>query len=367
MNKKKKYIDYKSGIHNDTYYHVEDDLNMFPDAWCYVIWSARGKGKTYSALKYAYENDIPIIYMKRTIDDVNLICAATENFDPSPYVPINRDTGYNIKPKLIREGIGAFYKYEDGEPYGLPVAYCLAESAIKKFKGFDFSRCKWIVFDEFIPQIGERISKKEGQLLLDLYMTVQRDRMKRGFPELKLILFANAEEISTPITNELEIVDIMADLNASGQTHYEDEERHIMLHHITNEEFPMIEEEKGGIFAAMKNTAWGQKSFYGSFANNDFSNVNKVNLKRYKGYIHISYRLKNYYIYYNEDSGHYYMCKSRCRCEFDYNLDKENDQKRFFIEHQADLWNACTYNKMTFQKYSMYDLIMNYKKFFNVY
>ena len=358
MNKKK----------NDTYYHFEDDLLAYPDCWCYAVWSRRGPGKTYSSLKYAYENNIPIIYMKRTIDDVNLICYSNDyDFDASPYYPINRDCGYNIKPKLIRDGIGGFWKFEDGEPVGQPIAYCLAESAIKKFKGFDFSRCQWIIFDEFIPQIGERISRKEGQLLLDLYMTVMRDRMKRGLPELKLILFANAEEISTPITNELELVDAMADLNASGLSHFKDDERHIMLHHITNDECPMQEVEKGGIYDAMKNTAWGQKSFEGVFANNDFSNVNRLNLKRFRGYIHISYKLKNYYIYYNENNSQYYMCSSRCKTEYDYNLDKENDQKRFFIEHQADLWNACTYGRMTFQKYSMYDLIMNYKKFFNVY
>lgn len=352
---------------NDNYYHLEYDLELNPDAWCYVVWSARGKGKTYSALKYAYEKHIPIIYMKRTIDDVNLICAATEGFDPSPYVPINRDHGYNIKPKLIKEGIGAFYQYEDGEPQGMPVSYILAESAIKKFKGFDFSRCDWIVFDEFIPQIGERISRKEGELLLDLYMTVARDRQKRGKAPLKLILFANAEEISTPITNTLEIVDIMADLNASGASHFFDDERQILLHHITNDEYPLQEQEKSGIFEAMKNTAWGAKSFYGDFANNDFSNVSHINLKRYKCQIHIHYKMHDYYIYFNEVQNHYYMCFSRGTAMFSYDLNKENDQKRFYIEHQADLWNACTYNNMTFQKYSMYDLIINYKKFFNVY
>ena len=26
------------------YYHFEDDLNAYPDAWCFVVWSARGKG-----------------------------------------------------------------------------------------------------------------------------------------------------------------------------------------------------------------------------------------------------------------------------------------------------------------------------------
>ena len=353
---------------NNLYYHFEDDLKKYPGAWCFVVWSARGKGKTYSGLKYAYEEDIPIIYMKRTIDDVTLICSANNyGFDPSPYVPINRDCGYNIKARSIENGIGGFWQFnDDNEPVGLPASYCLAMSAIKKFKGFDFSRCDWVIFDEFIPQLGERISRKEGELLLDLYMTISRDRQKRGKEPLKLILFANAEEISTPVTNTLEIVDIMADLNATGQTHFFDESRGILLHHITSEEFPMQEEEKNGIYNAMIGTAWGQKSFEGSFANNDFSNVKQQSIKGMVPFIHIKHKTHDYYIYMKKDTGFYYMCGSRGKCIFDYDLNKENDQKKFWIEHQADLRNACIDNNMKFQKYSMYDLIVNYKKFFNI-
>lgn len=355
-------------INENQYYHFEDDLKKYDSAWCYVVWSARGKGKTYSALKYAYENHIPIIYMKRTIEDINLICSANNyGFDPSPYVPINRDHGYNVKAKSIDNGIAGFWNYEEGDAVGLPISYCLAMSAVRKFKGFDFSNCDWIVFDEFIPQLGERISRKEGELLLDLYMTIARDRQKRGKKPLKLILFANAEEISTPITNTLEIVDIMADLNANNETHYYDKERDILLHHITQEEFPLLEEEKTGIYKAMINTSWGAKSFEGTFANNDFSNVTRESLKGSFPFIHLHVNMKDYYIYLNKVRGEYYMCESRGKCIFDYDLNKENGQKKFWIEHQADLRNACIDGMMHFQKYSMYDLIMNYKKFYNIY
>ena len=353
---------------NNLYYHFEEDLQKYPDAWCYVVWSARGKGKTYSGLKYSYENGIPIIYMKRTIDDVQLLCSSNNyGFDPSPYVPINRDCGYNVKAQGIKDGIAGFWNVnQNGEPEGVPVSYCLAMSAVRKFKGFDFSRCDWILFDEFIPQIGERVSKKEGELLLDLYMTIARDRQKRGREPLKLILFANAEEISTPITNELEIVDIMADLNASGRTHFYDNERGIMLHHITSEEFPLQEQEKSGIYEAMKNTAWGQKSFEGSFSNNDFSNVERNTIKHMRPYIHLHYKNKDYYVYQNPGNGFYYVCSSRGKAMFSYDLNRENDQKKFWIEHQSELYFACIEDKMKFEKYTMYDLIINYKKFFSV-
>lgn len=356
--------------YGDGYYHIGKDLEDYPEAWCYVVWSHRGPGKTYSGLWYSLGNEIPIIYMKRTIEDVELICSANEfGFDPSPYVPINRDKGTNIKPKIIKNGIGGFWETDsEGTPVGIPVSYILACNAIKKFKGFDFSQCDWILFDEFIPQLGERTSagNKEGELMLDLYMTVARDRQRRGKKPLKLILFANSEEISTPITNTLEIVDIMADLNASGESHFYDEERGILLHHITRQEFPMQEEEKEGIFKAMQNTAWGAKAFEGDFANNDFTNVEQIRLKEFKPMIHLHYKTHDYYIYLRQRDGMYYMCKSRASCVFDYDLNKENDQKLFWMENGIDLRLACIGDKMRFQRYTMYDLIINYKKFFKV-
>ena len=43
----------------DEYYHLLHDFLRFPKAWCYVVWSKRGPGKTYSALSY-YENGRPM-------------------------------------------------------------------------------------------------------------------------------------------------------------------------------------------------------------------------------------------------------------------------------------------------------------------
>lgn len=349
------------------YYHFEDDLLAYPDAWCIAVWSKRGPGKTYSSLLYALKNHITIIYMRRTDKAVERILTGTDEFDPSPYVPIERDHGVKIVGKKFEDGFGAFYRAdEDGNASGLPVSYVLSFNKVREYKGMDFSICDWILFDEFIPQKGERINRAEGELLLDLYMTVGRDRQKRGRGPLKLILFANAEEISTPVTNELEIVDDMAELNASGSTHFWNEDRDILLHHITNEEIPIQDEEKTGIYKGMYGTAWFRKSFEGDFANNDFSNVTKRTLKKCSGYIHLHYKSSDYYIYLNKDNGNYYMCSKPVRCMFDFNLNRENEQKLFYSDYGIDLRCSCIEERMKFEKYSMYDLIVNYKKFFNV-
>ena len=351
---------------NDGYYHIMTDLFLYPRAWAYFVYSKRGPGKTYGALWMCYYNKIKFIYMKRTNKDVNLILQNNSpEFDASPYKKLKLDKHINVVGVKEDEGIGAYYSANnEGEPLEL-LCYVLSFNEVQAYKGFDFSDCEFIIFDEVIPQKGERLKRSEGENLLDLYMTVSRDRQKRGKRPLKLLMFANAEEISTPVTNELEIVDDLADLNASTKPCMLTK-RNIFLHHITNEEVPIKEEEMEGIYEGMMGTAWWEKAFGGYFSGNDFTNVTRRTIKRSKPLIHIFYKTSHYYIYYNEEKDRYYMCSTPSRCSYEYNLNRENEQKKFYIEQQIDLMDACIDERMKFEKYSMYDLIANYKKFFKI-
>ena len=351
---------------NDTYYHILKDLLKYPKAWAYFVWSKRGPGKTYSALWMCYYNDIKFIYMKRTDKDVNLILKNdNQEFDASPYKDLKRDKNINVVGVKIDDGIGAYYEADnEGEPTKL-LCYVLSFNKVQSYKGFGFADCEFIIFDEVIPQKGERVRRSEGENLLDLYMTVSRDRQKRGRAPLKLLMFANAEEISTPVTKELEIVDDIADLNANGQSHlYTD--RKMLLHHITNEEVPITESEMEGIYEGMKGTAWFDKAFGGYFSGNDFTNVTKRSIRRSTPLIQLIYRKHSYYIYYNEDKEKYYMCSTPAKCQNVYNLDRENEQKKFYFDFAIDLRDACMNEDFKFEKYSMYDLIINYRKNFDL-
>ena len=354
---------------NDGYYHVLADILKFHRCWCYVVWSKRGPGKTYSVLWLAYYSNFPIIYMKRTDKDVERILKEQKeiNLDPSPYAPLKKQKHIRVAGSLIDDGFGAFYEAdEEGQPTGRLLAYVLSFNKVNTFKGNDFSEVEFIVFDEFIPQIGDRIKKSEGELLLDLYQTVSRDRIKKGRKPLKLILFANAEQISVPVTRELEIIDDMADLNANGKTHLYIAERDILLHHITDEEVPITENEKQGIWKGMLGTAWHEKSFGGYFVHNDFSNVTSRSLKRSRPLLQIKYKTHFYYVYLNEDKAFYYMTSTPAKAQFSYDLNRENEQKKFYYDYLLDLREACIEERFKFEKYSMYDLVINYKKYFEI-
>lgn len=359
----------KEENYNDGYYHLKKDLEDFPKAWCYVVYSKRGPGKTYSGLRYCYNNKdkFKFAYIKRTNEDIDFICTDSirSGIDPSPFSPLNRDFGINVKAKRIDKGLGGFYECIDNELIGEPLGYIISLNSIKRIKGFNLAdNVDIIIFDEFIPQAGEIVKIKEGEMLLDLYMTISRDRIERGKDPLKLVLFANAEEISTPITNTLEITDIICEME--DRNIYFDSERDILIHHITEDEIPIKESAKVGIYKAMKGTKWFDKSFGGSFSNNDFSNIVNLPLKNYRCMIRLKYNNHIYYIYYKDSSGVYYMTTSPGKYIYNYNLDRENDQKLFWLDFGLNLKIALAEDRFKFKKYSMYDLIIHYKKYFKL-
>lgn len=355
------------------YYNVDDDVNAF-DGWAYVIVGGRNTGKTYSALKSCVVNKRPFCFIKRTMDDVDLLCAGSGKIgtkqneygvDLSPFKSINRDMHTNINAFSIKTGLGGFWECDDdGLPGGKPIGYLIALSAVTKFKGFDLSECDWIIFDEFIPQPWDRVNRKEGEQLLDLYKTVSRDREHRGKDPIKLICLANATSISNPVSNILEVTDIMADMQVKNEPVYTDPDRGILIHIISDNKEFQEKEKKSQLYKAMGNTAWGKMAFDNVFAYNDLSNVGRSRLKGYKPITAFIYKDKEWYVYMKE--GKYFLTSSPNNISDKYDLNKENDQKRFWTDQVYDLRNECIEGNMKFESYSMYDLIVNYRKIFNI-
>ena len=349
------------------YYDIRTDIEAYPDAWCYLIWSKRGPGKTYSTLRKMIEDKKKFVFLKRTKDDVKMLCAGGKrgvNFDMSPFVPLNRDFGWDIKPMKIEKGIAGFYhSNEEGEPTGSPVGYCVALSAAADIKGFDLSECDYLIFDEFIPKAYEIVKRNEGDALLDIYMTISRDRIKRGRGELKLICLANATSINNPTFNILDVTDAAADMDIYDQEFLYQKERKILLHNIHMDDVEESE-EKSGIEVAMTGTAWHEMSFSGHFAYDDFSAVKHQRMKGYKPIVSYIYKKKQVFIY--QKDGYFYSTYAKNnKCPV-FNLARENEQKRFFNEYIWDLREACIEDKMQFTHYTMYDLIINYKKIFKI-
>ena len=337
------------------YYNVEDDLMRWPDAWLYVAYSARGAGKTYSFLRYCIREKKIFLYLKRTQIDIDLISRP----EFSPFKPLMRDYGYQITMEKLYEGISAVYMVIEEEKELL--GYCLAMSAVHKYKGFDLSEVELMCLDEFIPQLTERVNRKEGELLLDLYMTVSRDREARGQAPLKLCLFANATELYCPITETLQVIDNISRLNALDQEYMYLEERRILLHRIPYSEGANTE---SAIYKAMQGTQWAEMAFGGQFSYNDFSKIRKVPLKGFVPYVHVVYNRKDYYIYQSKNNGLFYMCSSPAQCQYEYDMEIESDQSSFYDTWCCMLQQEINDGNMMFESYSGYNFIRNFRRIY---
>ena len=350
-----------------TYYDIRDDLTSFPEAWCYLVWSKRGPGKTYSTLRYMVEENKKFVFLKRTIEDVKLLCSDGSGrgveFDISPFVPLNRDFGWDIKPVKIMKGIAGFYHCNDeGKPYGKPIGYCATLSASKDIKGFDLSEADFLIFDEFIPKKHERVNRNEGDQLLDIYLTIRRDRKLRGREDLKLICLANATSVNNPTFQVLNVVDTAVGMDVNNTEFRYLDKRKIFLHMINNEY--VQEEESSGIELAMAGTAWAEMAFGGHFSFDDFSSVKRHNLKGYSPVCAYEYKKRTVYIYHKD--GYYYASYSKGKTPLIYNLHRENEQKKFYFDWVIDLRAECIEDRFIFEEYTMYDLIINYKKIFDL-
>ena len=350
------------------YYDVSDDLAK--GCWLNMIVGGRNTGKTYSTLKYAASHGMLFAFIKRTNDDVETLCRSSSTggtvFDFSPFNALNRDMGWSIHPKLISKGIGGFWAFnENGEPEGLPIGYILSMNNLRDIKGFEFHKLiDIIIFDEFIPQPWERVNRKEGQQVMDLYKTLERDRTHKGLPVLPMVMLANAVRLSNPIFNFFEVTDDFAQMQATKQEYYYPADRQILLHLLKASDDFLEKERSSPVYAAMKNTDWGSMAYGNSFGYDDLSSVGRISLKGCRPVVGIQYRSTTFYVYMKD--GEYQITKRRNdKCKV-YNLNRENEQKAFFRDHIFDLREACIDDKVVFETYSMYDLIINYKNIFKV-
>lgn len=352
------------------YYNFFDDVAKYPDAVIYIVMSHRGPGKTFSFLDGCPKRNEKFIYMKRTIEDVLTVCSGDEVADINPYKPVNNLNGWKVKPKIInKRGIGYFADYNQLDANDNPhfLGYIAAMNAVKTIRGTDFSDASYQCLDEFVPTIGDiTVKHLEGEQLLDTYMSFNRRREDAGLDPLKLVLFSNTEDIMCPITSTLEVVDMISDMIARGDAYCYDEDRHIMIHHLTSKEYPVSKATQKGMYSAMKGTAWAAKAFEGGFVNNDFSNVVEKNIQHSRCIMHIIYQKKDIYCYENQDNGALYFCYKPHQCRNTYDFSKDADKLRYLHFENAYVRSCIMNDKAKFQTYTMYDLCLNFMKKFHL-
>lgn len=187
------------------------------------IWSERGPGKTYGALKSVLEHNEKHILMRRTETEL----AAISVPELSPYQPVIRDNP-KLGPITIRKipKINAACEVVRDD---IVIGYTLAMATARNIRGFDLSQCTVLIYDEFIPELHARPIKEEGHAFLNVIETVNRNRELTGGSPLQVYCLGNANAVDNAIFRELGLINIAYNMQESGKQIYIDKSRGLLL------------------------------------------------------------------------------------------------------------------------------------------
>lgn len=183
------------------------------------ICGGRGTGKTYDALRTAREQGKKFILMRRTQAQADLISKP----EFSVFKPLNNDYDWNVQPERVSKYNSAFVEND------IQIGYTCALSTLSNMRGFDASDIELMIYDEFIPEKHERPIKNEADALWNAYETINRNRELKGIAPVQLLCLANANDITNPVFESLNLIRIADRMQKKGTERWTDEKRGIQL------------------------------------------------------------------------------------------------------------------------------------------
>jgi len=284
-----------------------------------MVISGRGGGKTYGSLKYCLENHIKFLYLRRTKTILELITDARYQ----PFKRINADTGRDIVAEYGR-GIGSFKDNETGELIG----YAAALSTISNIRGFDGSDIDLIIWDEFIPEPGERLTFNQLTAFFNAVETVGRNRELEGRQPLKSLLLSNADLIYSDVIAGLGVGEQLYQMQQEGIEQAEASPELLLI-------MPKLEAFRDNkadtaLYRLTAGTAYADVALDNKFALEDRAQIRKADLRQLKPVAAIS----GLCFYKYKTGGKWYACSHLSGSPKQYET-TTSDKKRFMREQGA--------------------------------
>ena len=226
------------------------------------ICGGRGTGKTYTSLKVAREEEKTFVLLRRTQTQADII----SNPKFSVFKPLNDDLGWNVQPEKLGDKQKGFTENDK------VLGYVMALNTLSNMRGFDASDVDIIIYDEFIPEKHERPIKNEADALWNAYETINRNRELKGSAPVQLLCLANANDITNPVFESLNLIRIADRMQKKGTERWTDDKRGIQL--IMLQRSP-ISSRKGG--TALYNLTHG--SGFESMAISNSFNVDRQHVR----------------------------------------------------------------------------------------
>lgn len=262
----------------------------------------RGTGKTFGALDTSIEDGLPFALMRRTQTQADLIGNPTF----SPLRPICRERGLELLTRPIVKGISGFYRSKmlDGKrlPEGEPLGISCALSTLGNVRGFDGSAIRILIYDEFLPERGDRPLKAEADKFYNAYETINRNRELSGSPPLQAVLLGNSNDLGSPLLLKLDLVDRLESMQRAGKTVWTSDKRGIAV--VLLRDSPVSAAKAGtALYRLAEGSEYSDMALGNAFAYEDRGSIRSRPLAEYRPVVGIGddltiYRHKSKRLYY---------------------------------------------------------------------
>lgn len=339
------------------YLNAEGVLDTpFTFIWCV---GARAVGKTYGFTLWPLQHLKPgekFLLLRRTQSQVDAICAP--GF--SPFEVYNRELGtdYGIFP--VAKGLFGVYHTDTNDkgkvvPAGPCLGYVGALSTMANVRGFDAASISYIYYDEFIKEPHQKNIKQEGEALLNLYETINRNRELYGSAPCRLVCASNSVDLANPYFVLLELVTKFEKMIQHGKQYQGLPDRDTLIMSLDNS--PISERKKEtALYRMARNTQFNQMALSNDFAI-EFGAYKGQSLKQYDPKVTIG----ELTIYKHKANPFYYVSTHRKGNPPQFGTTKA-ERERFRKLHGLWTVNAYLSRKMQFETYYCEALFTEYLK-----
>ena len=261
------------GIYLDSGYLNISQILSYNLPFNFIV-GGRGTGKTYGALKTAYEENIRFILMRRTQAQCDLINKPEFN----PFKVLNADIGSSATVKSISKYNSKII--EETEESERILGYTCALSTIANMRGFDASDVELLIYDEFIPERHERAIKNEGTAFLNAFETINRNREIKGEKPLQVLCLANAFNVANPIFLELGLVGRCEKMKNTGTELFMDKDRGVLLVLLQNSKISKAKADTA--LYRLSSGSYADMALSNDFVYNNTDNIKSMALKEFK-------------------------------------------------------------------------------------
>ena len=286
--------------------------------------AARGTGKTYGTLLYFAKLEEKIMLLRRTQKEANL----QANNDTTSYKEVMNDLEHSYKCSMT-EGVGRVLDLTAE----YTAAVCAALSTFASVRGMGFSDINHIVYDEAIAEPHVKKIKQEGFALAGLYESINRNRELQDRDPVQLLCLSNSMNMNNDIfmyfdliTHAEQMISNMEELRIIGNK---------LL--IIPQRSPISDKKSKTALYQAVNSEYSEMAIKNKFILNDFSYVQKRNLKEYQ----CQFCVGDLYVYKHKNKREYYVTYQKGKTKNIYGsgyaaLEKFRRDKWRFVPHYYD-------------------------------